>query len=334
METTYKIEGHDLSSKHLIHDELIGIVDLLPEIEFNVENLQEIRANLLDRFNLISSKESTSEFDEIETREYVVPGLSSSPDIRIIVYTPKIIKKSMPAFFHIHGGGYVLGTPEMVEERNKKLAIEVECVVITVDYRLAPETPYPGPIEDCYTALKWVHQNAKKLNINQNEIAVGGESAGGGLSACLSILARDREEVPILFQLLIYPMLDDRTCVIENPNSCFGEYVWTPPSNYFGWESMLGHKPGLKNVDSYVAAAREEDLSGLPPTYIGVGSVELFLEESIEYARRLMASGVITELHVIPGAFHAFDSILPEAEVSKEFERSYFFALKQAFTEY
>lgn len=323
-----------MSSKHLIHPELIDIVDLLPKIDFNAENLPEIRAELMGQFQKISSKTVISEFDEIETSEFLIPGFENNPEVRILVYTPKNIEGKLPAFFHIHGGGYVLGTPEMVEGRNKLLALEVECVVISVDYRLAPETPYPGPIEDCYTALNWVHLNAEKLSINPNEIAIGGESAGGGLAACLAILARDRGEIPILFQLLIYPMLDDRTCVLENPNSVYGGYVWTPASNYFGWESMLGHAPGLENIDSYVAAAREEDLSSLPPAYITVGSVELFFEENIEYARRLMAAGVITELHVTPGAFHAFDSILPEAGISEQFERGYFKALKQAFTVY
>lgn len=201
---------------------------------------------------------------------------------------------------------------------------------MTIDWLLKP--PYPGPIEDCYTALKWVHSNATELGIDPNKIAIGGESAGGGLAACLALLARDRAEIPIVFQLLIYPMLDDRTGLSADHNPIFGEFCWTPASNRFGWESMIGQKPGGDDVSQYVAAARADNLSNLPPTYISVGSIELFCEESIEYARRLMAAGVLTELKVIAGAYHGFDSFVPNAIVSQDFETSYFEALKNAFS--
>jgi hypothetical protein len=143
--------------------------------------------------------------------------------------------------------------------------------------------------------------------VDPTRIAIGGASAGGGLAAALGLLARDRGEVPLAFQLLIYPMLDDRTVTAAEPHPFTGEFVWTPQANYFGWRALLGQEPGSPDVSPYAAAARAESLEGLPPTFISVGTLDLFLEEDLEYARRLIRAGVPTELHVYPGAFHGFD---------------------------
>ena len=197
---------------------------------------------------------------------------------------------------------------------HRPLAEELGCVIVSVDYRLAPETPHPGPVEDCYAGLAWTFAHAGELGIDPARVGVAGESAGGGLAASLALLARDRGEHRLAFQHLTYPMLDDRTCITDvHPHT--GAFIWTPHNNRFGWSALLGHDPGGQAVSPYAAAARAEDLSGLPPTFIATGALDLFLDEDIDYARRLIRAGVPTELHVYPGAFHGFD-IHPTAAVA------------------
>ncbi|HTN91879.1 MAG TPA: alpha/beta hydrolase fold domain-containing protein, partial [Sorangium sp.] len=174
-----------------------------------------------------------------------------------------------------------------------------------------------------------LHEGAAELGVDTGRLAIGGASAGGGLAACLGLLARDRDEVPLAFQLLLYPMLDDRTVTATDPHAHVGEFIWTRDGNRFGWTALLGREPGGDGVSPYAAAARAEDLAGLPPTYVGVGALDLFLEEDMEYARRLSRAGVPTELHVYPGAFHGFDRV-PRARVSQAATRDYMDALRRA----
>jgi triacylglycerol lipase len=216
----------------------------------------------------------------------------------------------------------------MTRLANQQMAHEAECLVVSVDYRLPPEVPYPGPLEDCYCGLLWVHENADELGVDRGRIAVAGESAGGGLVAALALLARDRGEVPLVHQHLIYPMLDDRTCR-QTANPFAGEFVWSPESNQFGWSSMLGGQTGGPDVPAYAAPARADDLSGLPSTFIAVGALDLFAEEDMEYARRLMRAGVPTELHVYPGAYHGFE-LAAQAQVTKAAHHNSMAALRRA----
>jgi acetyl esterase/lipase len=203
------------------------------------------------------------------------------------------------------------------------------CVVVAPDYRLAPETIFPGAVEDCYAALKWLYANAAELGGDRDRIAIGGESAGGGLTAALALLARDRGEVPIIHQQLIYPMLDDRSPSSTHPYT--GEFGWTRERNRFGWAALLGHAPGGPDTSPYAAAARAETLAGLPPTFIGVGSLDLFLEENVAYAMRLTEAGVPVELHVYPGAFHGSD-LVSAARLTQKHARDQVEALRAAFT--
>jgi acetyl esterase/lipase len=203
---------------------------------------------------------------------------------------------------------------------------------VSVDYRLAPETPFPGPVEDCYAALVWLHEQAKLLGVDPARIAIGGESAGAGLAAALGLLARDRGKAPVAFQMLIYPMLDDRTGATSDPHPYSGEFIWTAESNRFGWASLLGGAPGGGDVSRYAAPARAENLAGLPPTFIAVGGLDLLLEEDLEFARRLTRAGVLTELHVYPGAYHAPD-MAPEARVAQALRRDVLEAMRRAFEE-
>ena len=199
----------------------------------------------------------------------------------------------------------------------------MNCVVVSVDYRLAPETPFPGPVEDCYAALLWLHGAADELGIDPARIMIAGESAGAGLVAGLCLLARDRGAVVPVFQYLAEPMLDHRSVESDHPHT--GHFGWTRDHNRFGWNSMLG---GAETVSPYCSPATTEDLSGLPSTYIHIGAIDLFLEESVDYARRLTRAGVSVELHVWPGAFHAFGST--DCHVSREARRVARTAIKRA----
>ncbi len=223
----------------------------------------------------------------------------------------------------------MLGSAEQDDLQVKNIVTQVGCAVVSVDYRLAPETIAPGSVEDCYAALSWLHAHASELGVDANRIAIGGASAGGGMTAALGLLARDRGMIPLVFQLLIYPMLDDRTATTSEPHPFVGEFIWTGASNRFGWSALLGHAPGVEHTSPYAAAARAASLAGLPATLITVGALDLFLEEDLEYARRLMRAGVPTEVHVYPGAFHGFN-LVPSAHISQAFERDMFAALRRA----
>ena len=202
-------------------------------------------------------------------------------------------------------------------------------MIVSVDYRLAPETRFPGALEDCYAALTWSFAQAATLGIDAARLGVMGESAGGGLAASLALLARDRREHALAFQHLIYPMLDDRTCIRTDPHPYAGEILWTPHNNAFGWSSLLGVAPGSDNVSPYAAPARAQNLAGLPRTFISTGALDLFLEEDLDYARRLTRHGVPVELHVYPGAYHGFD-LVPGTHIGQIASRDSLAALRYA----
>jgi acetyl esterase/lipase len=313
-----------MTTRHLVDPELVAILDQIPAPVLTRETLGQIRA--------MSSQTSAnlSQSSALSVSERFVPGPEGAPDVRVLVYLPIQAQKALPALLWLHGGGYILGSADAEDLMARSIVSEIGCAVISVDYRLAPETPHPGPVEDCYAALKWLSTHADELDIDPNRIAVGGSSAGGGLAAALVILTRDRGEFPLVFQFLLAPMLDDRTCTLANPHPYTGEFIWTPQANCFGWTSLLGQEPGGPDVSPYAAAARAEHLEGLPATFLNVGAIDLFLEEDLEYARRLMRAGVPTELHVYPGAYHGF-RMVPDAQVTQTAQRDQFAALKRAF---
>lgn len=315
-----------MSTRHLVDPELLTALEMMPSRAITAENLHEVRA--MRAAMLAAMPRST--VTDVKVSERRIPGPPGAPDVRVLVYAPRHALGPLAGFLHVHGGGYIMGQPEMTDARNRLLARDAGCVVVSVDYRLAPETAFPGAVEDCYAALRWLFAEAAALGVDVGRIAIGGESAGGGLAAALALLARDRGEIPLAFQLLIYPMLDDRTGVTAEPSPMVGEFGWSRASNRFGWAALLGREPGGADVSPYAAPARAEDLAGLPPAYIAVGALDLFLEENIEYARRLMRAGVPTELHVYPGAYHGFQGLAPEARISKAFVADYLAALMHA----
>jgi acetyl esterase/lipase len=204
-------------------------------------------------------------------------------------------------------------------------------VIVTVDYRLAPETPFPGALEDNYTVLKWVHHHAAQLGIDRARIAVQGESAGAAHAAMLAIHARNLGHVPICFQLLAQPMLDDRTGSSRDPAAHIGTFLWVRQLNVLGWQALLGQAPGGPDAPRGAVPAREEDLSGLPPACVVVGALDLFVDESIDYAKRLISAGVSTELLVVPGAFHGFSAVAPQAGVTLRYKVAILNAMARAF---
>jgi triacylglycerol lipase len=317
-----------MTTRHLVDPELVAMLDGFPTLTFTPESLALIRTS----FKEMSPPTPTNQpdFSAISVHEQFVPGSQGSPDVRVLVYRPTTRSTPLPALLWIHGGGYVIGSADQDDLGVKGIVSTVGCVAVSVDYRLAPETPHPGPVEDCYAALKWLYVHAEELDVDTTRIAIGGASAGGGLTAALALLTRDRGEVPLAFQLLIYPMLDDRTVTSTETHPYTGEYIWTPDANRFGWTALLGQEPGSPDISPYAAAARADHLEGLAPAFISVGSLDLFLEEDMEYARRLMRAGVPTELHVYSGAFHGFN-MMASAKVSQAFVRDQLNALARAF---
>jgi len=310
-------------SRHLVDPELGPLLDMWPTVSVSAETLGEMRAR-----NLPFPVDPTAA-ERTEKDERKVPGPKDAPEVPIIIYRPKGATGVLPCILHIHGGGYVGGSAESLEGVHRPLVAELGCVLVTVGYRLAPETRFPGAVEDCYAALAWLVANAKDLGVDTSRIGVMGESAGGGLAASLALLVRDRGEYKFAFQHLIYPMIDDRTVVTDDPHPYTGEYIWTPESNAFGWAALLGVEPGSDGVSPYAAAARAESLKGLPPTFISTGALDLFLEEDLEYARRLIRDGVPVEFHIYPGGFHGFN-IAPGAAVAIAAQRDSRAALKRA----
>jgi len=291
--------------------------------QFDASTLPEVRKR--DEANLRPALPSPA------IQEKMIPGPTGAPDVRVYIVgaTPGASK---PAVLHIHGGGYIVGSAAESKRDIQQISITHDCVVVSVDYRLAPETTFPGSLEDNYAALRWLCTNAKELGVDTKRIAIKGESAGGGHAAALAIAARDRGEFPICLQVLIYPMLDDRTGSVDRVPPYVGHFIWTEQSNRFGWSSLLGIPAGSANVPPNSVPARISSVAGLAPAFIGVGSIDLFGHEDVEYASRLMLAGVSTELHVVPGAYHGFDIIVPEAPLSGKFTEAWNAALKRAFT--
>ena len=206
----------------------------------------------------------------------------------------------------MHGGGYIFGSYDAEDGRFDDWVQQFGCAGASIEYRLAPEEPYPAAVEDSYAALKWLHEHASELGVDAGRIGIGGASAGAGLAAGLALLVRDRAEFEVAFQLLIYPMLDDRQATTS---SGWEVPVWGPAANTLGWRAYLGGLYGSDEVPAYAAPARAASLEGLPPALIAVGTLDGFVDEDIEYAKRLNHAGVPVELHVYPGGAHGFDSM-------------------------
>jgi acetyl esterase/lipase len=279
------------------------------------ETLTPRRAAALE----LAAAEPKPNLPGIAVDEIHVDSAFGARPIRVLTYRPVTSNGPLPVILHIHGGGFVMGAPEMKDVENRLFASELRCAIYSVDHRLAPESPHPAPVEDIYSVFTWLHASAGRLGLNPDRIGIKGESGGGGFAAGAALYARDRKGPKFAFQHLIYPMIDDRTAVRKDLHPHVGEFVWTQANNYFGWRSLLGLEPGSPDVSPYAAAARAADVAGLPPTYISVGGLDLFLEENLIYADRLSRAGVPVELHMYPGAHHGFYRVT-NARVTKQAE--------------
>ncbi|MBF4694444.1 alpha/beta hydrolase [Fusibacter ferrireducens] len=238
----------------------------------------------------------------------------------------------LPGVFWIHGGGYVLGHPQCEDQMCAKLALEVPCIIVSLDYRLAPEYPYPAGLEDCYTGLKWLFECASTLGVDRKRIAIAGPSAGGGLTAALTLLVRDRGEVSVSFQMPLYPMIDHRNENLSNQEITKKTMpkAWNKDLNAIAWDMYL-KDVDRAHVPIYASPALEKRLEGLPPTYTCVGQLDPFRDETIDYVQRLAQAGVPVEFHLYPGCYHGFDALGEETEVSKMANDMYVKVLKKAF---
>lgn len=261
----------------------------------------------------------------LATRFMKVKGLFSSqtyittPDtgkLRLCVYANPTPKPEAIGLLWIHGGGYAIGSPEQDTAFVKNFMDTANCVVVSPDYTLSVDAPYPAAVNDCYNALLWMRDNSQQLGIRPDQLFVGGDSAGGGLAAAVTLMARDKGEVSVAFQMPLYPMLDDRMTTPSAQNN--NAPVWNSAANEIGWQLYLGELFGTDAVPSYAAPARELDFSKLPPAYSLVGSIEPFCDETKEYFAQLNSAGVEATLDVYPGCFHAFDMMCAKTQVAQE----------------
>ena len=299
-----------------IHPELQPIARRTPSITFNRLTLWLIRAMMS-----MSRTPKTPPDMLIENKH--IPSQDGQGDVRVRVYKRRASQEPSPVLLWLHGGGYVIGNPEMDDLRCAEYVRQLGITVVSVDYRYAPKHPFPAGLDDSYTALKWAQGEAQ-----HGRVAVGGVSAGSGLAAALTQLAHDRQEVQLAGQLLIYPMLDDRTATRTDLGDT-DHLVWNQKSNRFGWESYLGQKGGAESVPAYAVPARRESLAGLPPAWLGVGTADLFYDEGVAYAERLQADGVACETVLVQGAFHGFDVFDPQLPLVQAFRDSQIAALKR-----
>lgn len=309
-----------MDSLHLVDPELRPLLELMPTRMFSAETLAQLRAEDLQI--------PVPDGDGVNIETLTAPGPAGAPDIGLRIYRPGHAAGPLPVIYHVHGGGYIACTTETFDGLNRPTAAELGCAIVSVEYRLAPETPFPGAIEDIYAGLAWVYANAEAQGFDISRIGVMGESAGGGYAAALALLARDRGEYKLNFQHLIYPMLDDRTGSGSEPHDYAGQFVWPAENNRFGWASLLGKAPGGDDVSPYAAPARATDLRGLPPTFMHTGALDLFVDENIDYARRLGRAGVPIEFHIYPGAYHGFENA-PDAQIAVQAVRTSRAALKR-----
>jgi len=280
--------------------------DMIPELRRSWAPLEPIETFLEGR--------------PINRIEKVAPGLSGAPDVALTIFSPKNTSGPWPCLYHIHGGGMILGERTWAVEYFIEWVERHDVAIATVEYRLAPENPDPAPIEDCYAGLLWTAAHAEEINIDPTRLMIVGESSGGGMAAGLTLMARDHDGPPLIGQMLISPMLDDRN---NSPSveQFAGMGYWDKESNQTGWTALLGDRAGGSDVSCYASPARATDHANLPPTFVDAGAVEIFRDEAVAYANAIWAAGGDCELHVWRGAMHIWDRYAPNAAVSAATKR-------------
>lgn len=309
-----------MSTRHLLDPELLPLLEM-PALKFTDAGMPKLR-KLLEQREVVGDAARHA-----VSREEISVVSADGTEITCLLYKPppsgSESGSNHPGYLHIHGGGYIIGSAKQADIMNLQICAKLSAVVVSVNYRLAPEHSIPAPLDDCYAGLAWLHDNAHVLGVDPARIGIGGESAGGGLAAALAIKARDAGEYAICHQHLTYPMLDNLTGSEAQPGDpLVGEFVWTRESNAYGWRSFLGDaEPVAPQVPARVA-----DYTGLPPAWIFTAGLDLFRDENIAYARSLLGAGVAAELLVYPSACHGFQQ-LPGTRLGARFAADHLSAL-------
>lgn len=289
----------------MVDPELVAALAAIP-------NFDTLTAETLADFRSIMGEAAPTDANDT----VAVERIEISSSLSALLYRPSrpMLAEPAPAMLNIHGGGFVMGTAAREDVLMRDLCARHSMVILSVDYRLAPEAPFPAPLDDCLAGFDWLISHAGGLGFASDEVGIRGVSAGGGLAAGLALRLRDRGRAVPSWLWLLYPMLDDRTAGAPRT----GNFVWTRAANLFGWTSYLGTEPGHAGTHPYAAPARAESLAGLPRTFIATGSIDLFAAEDMEFARRLLEAGVPVELHVYPGAYHGFN-LIASASVAERY---------------
>lgn len=257
---------------------------------------------------------------------------SSQPCVRLLVYNPPTPLRNRPAILHFHGGGLICGSADMSKVNMPAIALEHDAVIVSVDYRLAPENPFPAALDDASAALRWLRDNSGKLGVDPSRIVLMGESAGGGIAAALSLMIRDTGDTPVAAQFLVYPMLDHRTGHVQSTiaNDDIGDLVWTTQNNRFSWDCYRGRYSVDDERASWFSPALAEQYEDLPSTFIAVGTLDLFAKENLAFAAELMRAGAEVQFHLLAGAVHGFD-MARRSGIAREFAQMFSNALTRAF---
>ena len=314
----------DIDSR--IDQDLAEVRARFPSLGFDLRDLAGSRTIL----KKLTERARIRDTSSISVEEFAITHPEDSTTLSLKSFRPLTGSTEKPALLWIHGGGYVMGSAGDTDRTLAHIALETDCTVFSVDYRLAPEHAYPAALDDCFDCLLWLQEHANQLKIDPARIAIGGASAGAGLTAALALRARDEGTQQVLFQLLIYPMLDHRhrtpsSRAIQDPN------LWNEQTNRLAWALYLGALTDHDEIPAYASASLAADLTNLPPAFVCVGDLDIFLDEDIDYAQRLLQAGVPTELHVYPGAIHGFDMLAPDAAISQRLRADVNNALQKAF---
>ncbi len=305
-----------------VHREILGF---LPPNLMDFSDLDAGRAQLM----AMLAATPVELPDDISVEDHHV-ATADGHSLLVRVYRPSAAGAGSPALYWMHGGGMILGNVSMDDAICASYATAAGAIVASVEYRLAPDFPFPTPLDDCYSGLAWLFGMTAELGIDPTRIAIGGASAGAGLAAGLALMARDRGDIRPCFQVLRYPMIDDRNNT-PSSHAIEDQRVWNRSANQIAWSAYLAGGAGGSDVSTYAAPARATDLAGLPPALVTVGDLDLFLDEDIAYAQALLGAGVPTELHVYPGSFHGSDVMVPHADASQRWRRDEVAALIRAF---
>lgn len=309
-----------MTTRSLVDPEIAPLLDMLPPLDLSDEAILGVR-------EMLSMPRPDLPQCPLEPQVRVAPGLDGAPEVPVLVFDPPG-RTSEAAIYHIHGGGMVVGQASGSNLSNAALALTLGVLVVSVEYRLSPENAFPAPQLDCLAGYDWLLANAAELGVNPSAIAIFGESAGGGLTASLALMARDLDRQAPCAQLLTYPMLDYRTGSEEYPalpNT--GEFVWTSAHNRYGWGALKGSYGADDERIGWFSPAHAANLAGLPPTWMAVGALDLFLAEDLDYAKRLVGAGVPVEAHVYPGCIHGFNMV-PGARMADAYSRDLAAALR------